>query len=182
VSQVLERSLKPSEHPEFFERPPPEGRSRESSIVLTKDGRFLHEGAAIEHGGMARAFSSWIGRHPQDGRYILNNGYDWTYFTVEDTPYFVEQLVPAGKADTEPVLVLSDGSSEALRLSNLRVDKQGLVYCWVKNGDHEARFTRLAQLSLATFVLEQPGADADLNPMLELGGQRVALKPRGVPE
>ena len=173
--------MKPGDHPEFFRFPAPEGRSRESSIVLTRDGRFFHDGAPVEHAGMRKAFASWLRRHPDDGRPILSNGYDWTYFTVEDTPYFVEQLVPAGKADTEPVLVLSDGSSEALRLSNLRVDQQGLVYCWVKNGDHEARFTRLAQLSLATLVVEQPGSEGDLNPVLELRGQRVALKPRGVP-
>ena len=30
-------------------------------------------------------------RHPDDGRYILTNGYDWTYFTVDDAPYLRAQ-------------------------------------------------------------------------------------------
>ena len=38
---------------------------------------------------MAKAFAKWVRRHPDDGRWILSNGYDWCYFTVEDTGYFV---------------------------------------------------------------------------------------------
>ena len=73
--------MKPSDHPEFFRFPPPEGRSRESTIVLTKDGRFFHEGAPVTHAGMRKAFASWLSRHPDDGRHILTNGYE-----TNDTP------------------------------------------------------------------------------------------------
>ena len=61
--------MKPSYHPEFFRLPPPAGASRESSIVLTADGRFYHDGAEVTHPGMAKAFATWIARHPDDGRY-----------------------------------------------------------------------------------------------------------------
>ena len=81
--------MRPGDHPEFFRFPAPEGRSRESSIVLDAQGRFHHDGELVEHPGMARAFASWIDRHPDDGRFILNNGYDWSYFRVEDVPFFV---------------------------------------------------------------------------------------------
>src|SRR5687768_17693940 len=120
--------MKPGDHPEFFRLPPPEGRSRESTIVLTRDGRFLHNGEPVEHPGMARAFASWIGRHPDDGRYILNNGYDWSYFEVEQSPIFVESV---RFEDGTPVLRLFDGSEEPLNPQEL----------WV--GERDALFTRV---------------------------------------
>src|SRR5690606_42127086 len=41
---------------------------------------------------MARSFAAWMDRHPVDGRFILNNGYDWTYLEVEDAPCHVRTL------------------------------------------------------------------------------------------
>ena len=102
--------MKPIEHPEFFRLPPPAGSSRESTIVLDADGRFGHDGQPVSHPGLKRAFASWITRHPDDGRYILCNGYDWTYFRVEGTPFFVLGVRAAGD---QLWLGLSDGSEEA---------------------------------------------------------------------
>jgi hypothetical protein len=147
--------VKPGDHPEFFRFPAPEGRSRESTIVLDADGRFWHEGARVEHAGLAAALHTWIDRHPDDGRYILTNGYDWTYFTVEDAPYFVRAL------RTEPervVLLLSDGSEETWDPSASRIGPGGAVYATIKasalRGPFEAKFTRHAQASLAPLLVE----------------------------
>ena len=84
--------MKPGDHPEFFRFPAPEGRSRESTIRLDAARALLARRARVEHAGLAAALHSWISRHPDDGRYILTNGYDWTYFTVDDAPYFVRSL------------------------------------------------------------------------------------------
>jgi hypothetical protein len=84
--------VRPGDHPEFFRFPAPEGRSRESTIRLDAEGRFFHDGAVVEHPGLAAAMHTWIALHPDDGRFILTNGYDWTYFTVDDAPYFVRAL------------------------------------------------------------------------------------------
>ena len=81
--------MRPGDHPDFYRLPAPEGRSRESTIVLDREGRFWHDGRIVEHAGLGAALHSWIARHPLDGRYILTNGYDWTYFTVDDAPFFV---------------------------------------------------------------------------------------------
>ena len=145
--------MKPSDHPEFFRLPPPEGRSRESTIVLDARGRFSHEGAPVEHAGMARAFASWIGRHPDDGRYILNNGWDWTYFRVEDVPFFVVSVRDDGG---RPTLVLSDGTEEELDPASLRAGKGEALYASVKSGAFEARFSREGQLGLAPWLFEGP--------------------------
>src|SRR5688572_14928368 len=98
--------MKPGDHPLFFELAAPEGQSRESTIMLDRHGRWFHDGEAVTHPGLRAALPTWIRRHPNDGRLILSNGYDWCYFTVEDTPYFVD-----GVTLGDPVrLRLSDGS------------------------------------------------------------------------
>jgi hypothetical protein len=148
---------RPGDHPEFFRLPPPPGRSRESSIVLDAEGRFVHDGTVVEHAGMARAFATWIQRHPDDGRFILSNGYDWTYFTVEDVPFFVEAVKDRAGV---PWLVLSDGSEEPLDARTLRSGPTGALYLGVKNGAFEARFQRFAQLALSPWLEETPEAVA----------------------
>ena len=108
--------MKPSEHPEFFRFPAPEGRSRESTIRLDHEGRFFHDDVPVEHPKLRDALHTWIARHPDDGRYILTNGYDWTYFVVDDVPYFVRSL---RADDGDAILVLSDGTEEPLDPSTL---------------------------------------------------------------
>jgi hypothetical protein len=102
---------------------------------------------------MARAFSSWIARHPDDGRYVLSNGYDWTYLKVEDTPYFVERVLHGPEARSL-VLDLSDGSAEPLEPTRLALGRGGVLVVPVKGGAFAARFTRSAQLSLAPYLVE----------------------------
>jgi hypothetical protein len=140
--------VKPGDHPEFFRLPPPPGRSRESSIRLDREGRFFHDGELVRHPGMARAFASWLARHPDDGRYILQNGYDWTYLHVEDTPFFVEsvRVEPEGFR-----LLLSDGSEEPLEPRGVAV-RGGALVAAVKGGAFEARFLRGAQLALGEYL------------------------------
>jgi len=150
---------KPGDHPEFFRLPPPPGTSRESSIVLDAQGRFWHDEALVEHPGMARAFASWIARHPDDGRFILTNGFDWTYFSVRDVPYFVR-----GIRDREggPLLELFDGSEEPLDPATLQTDAAGACYCRVKAGRFEAKFTPGAQTALAPWLAEAESGAVEL--------------------
>ncbi|MCL2447580.1 MAG: hypothetical protein FWD17_01395 [Polyangiaceae bacterium] len=158
--------MRPGDHPDFFRTPPPEGRSRESTLRLDASGRFWHDGMPVEHPGLAAALHRWITRHPDDGRYILNNGYDWTYFAVDDAPYTV------GAVRVEPaqiVLVLSDGSNEALRPETLRVGSNDALYTQVKSGapggPFDARFSRHAQSALAPALVE-----TEEGPGLAIGG------------
>lgn len=161
---------KPGDHPEFFRFPAPPGRSRESSIRLDAQGRFWHDGALVEHLGMARAFARWITRHPDDGRYILSNGYDWTYFEVEGAPFFVLGVIEtpgAASVAAGLVLDLSDGSSEPLRPETLSVGRDNALYAAVKGGEFRARFTPFAQTGLAPWLVTGPNGRNGL----ELGGR-----------
>lgn len=170
------RGVKPSDHPEFFRFPAPEGRSRESTIRLDREGRFWHEGNLVEHAKLAQAMHGWVSRHPDDGRYILTNGYDWTYFTVEDAPYFVRS---ARVGDEGVVLELSDGTQEPWDPSASRIGDGDALYTRVKAGGargrerepFEAKFTRYAQAQLAP-VLEATAGGA---PAARLGGRVVRI-------
>lgn len=144
--------MKPSDHPEFFRLPPPPGASRDSTIVLDAEGRFFHEGGLVEKKSLADAMHRWLAVHPDDGRFILTNGYDWCYLTVEGTPAFVVSVKgdPAGP----PVLVLADGTDEPLDPQSLVADAGGTCFARVKGGRFEARFLRHAQPELAPWLRE----------------------------
>lgn len=101
---------------------------------------------------MAKAFGTWIRRHPEDGRFILSNGYDWTYFTVEDVPLFVQGV---RVAEGVVWLTLSDGTVEALDPGTLHHGRRSdALYLWVHGGALEARFHPQAQLALAPLLVE----------------------------
>jgi hypothetical protein len=176
--------VRPSDDPEFFSRAAPEGRSRESTLRLDSRGRFWHDGALVQHPRLASALHAWIGRHPGDGRYVLSNGYDWTYVAVDDAPYFVVTLrfePPLDPADPQPVeperveLRLSDGSEEAWEPAATRIGTDGALYTSVKRsasgGPYEAKFTRHAQLSLDRVLVE---ADAG-SVAVRMGGRTTTI-------
>jgi hypothetical protein len=164
---------KPGDHPDFFRFPAPPGQSRESSIVLDAQGRFWHDGALVEHPGMARAFAGWIGRHPDNGRFILSNGFDWTYFSVRDVPYFVRSLRAVLGV---PFAELSDGSEEPLDPGSLTTGADGGVYCRVKAGRFEAKFTPSAQIALGPWLFEGEAGAVEL----QLGERRFGVGLRSV--
>lgn len=137
--------MKPGDHPDFYRLAPPPGTSRESTIRLDREGRFWHDDGLIENEALVKALHSWIARHPDDGRYILTNGYDWTYFTVEDVPYFVTSV---RVQDDAIELTLSDESTEPLRPEGLRTGADGALYAKVKDGSFPAKFSRHAQIGL----------------------------------
>jgi len=149
---------KPSDDPNFFRLPPPPGRSRESTIHLDSSGRFRHDGELVDHEGVARAMHTWIARHPFDGRFVLVNGYDWTYFTVDDVPFFIEAV--AGSAD-HPELVFRDGTREPWTAEALYAGQEDALYTWVKHrtpgGPYLAKFDPGAQLQLAPWLDEVDG-------------------------
>lgn len=148
--------MKPGDHPDFYRFAPPPGTSRESTIRLDADGKFWHDGERVDHPALEKALHSWIALHPDDGRFMLTNGYDWTYFKVDDAPYTVRALRVAPEGVT---LVLSDESEEPLAPETLHVGPKDALYAKVKGGRFAARFSRHAQTALAPILHEdKPGA------------------------
>lgn len=138
--------MKPGDHPDFYRLAPPPGASRESTIVLDREGRFWHDGERVDRPALEQALRSWIARHPDDGRLILTNGYDWCYFRAEGAPFVVDAL--RVEPDGAVTLRLFDGTEEALDPTTLSLGDDGAVYASVKQGRFEARFSRHAQTQL----------------------------------
>jgi hypothetical protein len=172
--------MKPGDHPEFFRMAAPPGASRESSIVLDREGRFWHEGERVENQALERAMRSWIARHPDDGRLILTNGYDWCYFRSDDAPFVVDSVriegLSEGASDSgaapKVTLQLFDGSEEPLDPGALSVTPDGAVYARVKGGAFEARFSRHAQAELGPLLTSAEP------PVLRIAGVSYSLAER----
>jgi hypothetical protein len=149
--------VKPGDHPEFFRFPSPPGTSRESRIRLDRDGKFWSDGDPVDHPRLEAALHSWIARHPDDGRPILTNGYDWTYFTVDDAPF----VVRACEVDAEGhvTLALSNDDRVPLEPDTLEEADDGALYAQVtvKGERWPARFSRYAQAGLAPALIEEDG-------------------------
>lgn len=163
--------MKPGDHPDFFRIAPPPGASRESSIVLDREGRFFHEGARVEHAALERAMRTWIARHPDDGRPILTNGYDWCYFRAEDAPFIVSTVTVTDEGG--PVtLTLFDDTHEPLEPGSLRLGPDGALYARVKGGASDARFSRHAQTAIAPLLISAEP------PVIRVGGVDYTIPPR----
>ena len=158
--------VKPGEHPDFYRVAPPPGTSRESTIVLDRDGHFWHDGARVDHRPLAQAMHSWIARHPDDGRLILSNGYDWCYFRADVAPFVVASIT----LEEDGVrLALSDETVERLDPTTLSLDENGVVHVLVKAGQFEGSFSRHAQTALAPLLTS---ADP---PRLRLGDREYSF-------
>lgn len=159
--------MKPGDHPDFYRFAPPPGTSRESTIVLDREGRFRHDGEPIDHPALEQALRSWIARHPDDGRLILTNGYDWCYFRAEGAPFFVDAL--RVEPDGSVTLRLFDGTEEPLDPDTLSLGDDDAVYAVVKPARFPARFSRHAQTQLAPILV------ADDPPAVRVGGRVVTI-------
>ncbi len=147
----------------------PAGFSRESRLRIDGRGRLFHEGQEVEHPGLARAMISWLTRHPDDGRWVLENGWDWCYLVVDDVPWVASSARVVGD---ELIVSLPDGTDEVL--AEIRGDDSGVLRGTVKagarGGPHPCKLSRSAQLSLVDQLVE-----SDDGPTLVVGARRIRL-------
>lgn len=139
------------------------GLTRETQIRRDGRGRWFNGDDPVDHPLVARAFDGWIDR-AEDGRLCLSNDINWAYVEVEGPPYFVRAVGP-GADGLE--LVLSGDRRERLDPRTLRQDRDGALYCDVRDGRLAACFDRYAAMQL----VDRVGGEDDQGPYLELGGR-----------
>jgi hypothetical protein len=83
----------------------------------------------------------------------LNNGYDWTYLTVEGAERFVASVLDGAGG---PELVLLDGRELQLQSDALTCDADGQLWVLLPEGE-KACFTPAAQLELSPWLTERGG-------------------------
>lgn len=152
------RAMIPREHPDFFRLPPPAGRSRESTIRLDAIGRFFHDGEPVENLKMATAFHSWLARHPDDGRPILVNDYDWTYLAVEGPLAFVSSRT---RVENDRLWLTLLGGRRAGHSARRRGD--GVLFAEVRSfrlrGPYRAKFLPSVQNAVGDLLNDRDSVD-----------------------
>lgn len=99
----------------------------------------------------------------ESGLYFIEIGPQRYRVDVEDTAYVVwaAHWICRGNQSEECVcLVLSDDSIEPLDPGTLRIGRNNVPYCRVKNGCFDARFSRSGYYQLAEHVQYDPLRDA----------------------
>jgi hypothetical protein len=126
---------------------------RQIGLRLDREGRFWHQGELVTHAGVSAALHRMIDRL-EDGRTIVRlDAERYAYLEVEDAPYQVRSVaLERGAEGPLLFLLLGDGTEEELRYGSLRVGEADALYCEVKDGRFEARFSRPASRQLGELI------------------------------
>jgi hypothetical protein len=127
------------------------GRTRETAIRRDARGRWWNGEDPIDHPNLVRAFDAWLDV-ADDGRFCLKNDINWAYVAIEGAPLLVRSTTVSGSGAV--TLFLSDGTEEALEVSTLRQNRDGVLYCDARRGRLVARFSREATLGLEDLLDE----------------------------
>ena len=121
-------------------------------IYRDAHGRWFHDGELITNEKIAHAFDRWVDI-TDDGRFCLRNDVNWVHVEIHGAPVFARR---AYLEDNELRLKLSDDTSETLDLNTLRQDRDGRLYCNVRQGRLTCAFDRQAIFDLADLLEEDP--------------------------
>ena len=138
-----------------------------SDIRIDKEGIWYYRGREIYRIEIVRLFYQNLKRD-EAGRYLIELENDRCYLEVEDTPFVVRAVYRCtSKPDNEDCiyLLLSDQSLEKLDADTLRVGKDNVLYCSVKNGVFITRFSRAAYYQIADFIEHDNAADRYFIPL-----------------
>ena len=131
-----------------------------SDIRIDTEGSWFYKDTKMTRQDIVNLFYKHLERDAS-GRYFIRIGSQRCAVDVDDTAYVVWALRWAGADAPEDfaMLSLSDGSAEKLDPGTLRVGKDHIPYCGVKNGRFEARFSRPAYYALAERLHHDPAND-----------------------
>lgn len=133
----------------------------ESPIRIDKEGRWFYQDEEITHRKTYLLYCRHLTRH-ESGRIILRIGREQCPVEVEDVPFVVKTLdfIPSDGGGLESIwLILNDETRERLDPKTLRIGKDNVLYCQVRSGMFEARFSRGAYQLLLPFVQQDEKAN-----------------------
>lgn len=122
-------------------------------IRIDKEGNWYHQGLPIINKKIYIHLNQCLSKDTS-GRYVLEMNGDKCVLEVEDTPFVVKGVslkTNPGKPSTL-FIKLNDENEEELSTETLRVGKEDVLYCKVKERVYEARFLRAAYYQLAQFL------------------------------
>ncbi len=117
-------------------------------------------------------------RREESGRFIIELEDDRSYIDVEDAPYAVRSITRTFGPDgggASFLLLLNDETIETLEPASLRIGRDNVLYCTVREGRFEAKFSRAAYYQIANSI-EYDSARDQFYIVQE--GSRFALSPK----
>lgn len=126
----------------------------ESPLRIDKEGRWFFRDEEITHRKTYLLYSRNL-TLDESGRIILRIGREQCPVEVEDAPFVVKTLefVLEESGELKSIwLTLNDESRELLHPETLRIGPDNILYCRVRSGMFEARFSRGAYQLLIPFV------------------------------
>jgi len=133
-----------------------------SDIRIDKEGLWFYRGMEMSRRDIIRLFYRHL-QQDASGGYLIEIGRQRYPVDVEDTAYAVwaaYRTESRNGIEESICLVLSDDSIESLDSSTLRIGKDNIPYCRVKNRRFDARFSRPSYYQLAEYVQYDPSRDA----------------------
>ena len=131
-------------------------QNNQTEICIDKDGSWYFRGVEMKRQDIVQYFYRYL-RRDSDGNYLIEIENDRCYVGVEDAPYVIKSVSVIFSKDAGwPYieLSLSDGNRERLNLSApLRTGKDNVLYCRVRNGEFEARFSRPAYYQFCEYIV-----------------------------
>lgn len=127
---------------------------KESPLRIDKEGRWFFRDEEITHRKTYLLYCRNLTRD-ESGQIILRIGREQCPVEVEDAPFVVKTLefVPAEGREPKSIgLILNDETREQLHPETLRIGPGNVLYCRVRSGKFEARFSRGAYQLLIPFV------------------------------
>jgi len=123
----------------------PKTPKRVWQYAIDLDGNILHEGYVMDDPELTFFFLKNLKRDPNGKIIALCQG-ELCEFDCADVPYVVQNIQERSDGIW---LVFQAGYEEKLDLKTLEVKKENILYCKVREGLFEARFSRKAYLDLA---------------------------------
>ena len=122
-------------------------------ISIDKNGDWFHENRPIIHEPVKLLFAKHLHRD-EWGRYLIDWRGQICEVDVEDVPFVVQRVETSRNGDEvqSVSIILDDHTTEPLDLSSLRVGNENVLYCAVKEGAFEARFSRPAYYQFADLL------------------------------
>ena len=136
-------------------------RNESPPIRIDRNGVWYFRGMEMTRFEIVQYFYNHLQRDA-NGKYQIEIADDQCPVQVDDAPYVVQGIseLPSEANGRRCIVVcLSDGTREVLNPETLRIGEGNVPYCRVKQGEHEARFTRQAYYQLAEYIQHDPKND-----------------------
>ncbi|MEW6334753.1 MAG: hypothetical protein AB1558_10820 [Thermodesulfobacteriota bacterium] len=131
-------------------------------IVIDKEGLWHYRGAEMKRADIVHYLYQYL-KKDEKGDYLIEIDDDRCPVRVADAPYVVRGVTAGerGVGGRPGVhILLNDGTTETLNLETpLRIGEGHVLYCRVKKGEHEARFSRPAYYQICHYLDYDSGSD-----------------------